>query len=443
MLANRLIFKDLFKKRRPAMNYFVSERELFNSWPKEEALAWIKNNKPDHATTKQLAKQFLLQTEIVGDEKFKTAIPKLVKKTAAMAVGAAILHRIVNEKIPLIIAQGKTSFYTENNQQKPSVVLSKMSTRTFFEGINANNEIVLCLAPKEIEFIHELIHVDQKKNQPLTHILSKTKPTITSMDDAFEEGAITGFLHLKKQPSDETSFPPEASSFAEISPETSTPSIDFCCENTALMEMDLPFRINHHGFCLGKGWTIYENFIKAGRPSYLQAILFGKTHPVMPDKIRLKAAIALRSVGGVDYFLKAGTKTSPSLYKPLYADLSFGGLLIFDLLKKQGVQPSEKTMISAIRKRATGAQVLKLVEVGGELNENVLDQAIQHNPDIVPMLLAHPKAAPTIETLDAALRHGLINVAVILTHKGIKPTPQMIEEMANATFVADMASLIK
>ena len=110
-----------------------------------------------------------------------------------------------------------------------------------------------------MSLLHELIHLVTDNDAKILELYKSAFQTIENMDNKWEEGTITGFLHLKK-----------ISVGKAINPEI----YDYCCENTGLLELGQLIKVSHHGgLTVNEGEFLAQKLKANGRIDYLEKLL--------------------------------------------------------------------------------------------------------------------------------------------------------------------------
>lgn len=183
---------------------------------------WIKSYKPTSEDSKQIFETFVKKTQIQGSPEFVAKIRKIMAKAACLTTGSTIMQRVLATQKPIkIIQSNDESFYLEEENE---LNFEFLKNRSFDFSFNGQGEKELVKEQKVATFIHELIHKWHLDIDPLAATKRRRKAASSAdMDDQEEELTMTGKLVIKGQKTD----------------------LDFCCENSALLELGFPECINH------------------------------------------------------------------------------------------------------------------------------------------------------------------------------------------------------
>ena len=184
---------------------------------------WIAANKPSQSKSQEVFTAFMERygPGITGSNAFVAMAKRLIKKASRLATGVTMMERLLRTGRDMPICEGATSYFEIDSA---SLHLDVSSPKRTYICLDSQGQRGFSREPSRVvTVIHEWMHAEHEFTDAAAHRVRGDKPgSLAEMDDAEEELAITGNLHVKEA--------------AET---------DFCCENTALREFDCPPRINH------------------------------------------------------------------------------------------------------------------------------------------------------------------------------------------------------
>lgn len=206
--------------------------KLYDAMPAMQS--WIEENKPTPEQSEDVYKSFIGRYSITGTEEFISTTQKVIKEASQLASGITIMRRLLESgREGMAIIEGNDSHFEwnkneENGSESTNITLN-FSKPHQYVCLNEQNERDLKFHTPVSTFIHESLHAwhqstdgDKPKDKDEALLLP-------DMDVYNEERVITGNLHR-----------------------TDALDADFCCENTALLELGQPLRINHRGIAVGE-----------------------------------------------------------------------------------------------------------------------------------------------------------------------------------------------
>lgn len=198
---------------------------------------WISQNKPNKIEATGLSQAFIQQSHIEGSNEFVAKMKTIIQKASHLATGSVIIKRVLDLKKPITIIEGETCKCLKDTKQ---LVFNFLKTRTLHMCLNRENERELFKSPKTASLIHELIHLwHLEQDSQKTEERHKAKGTFEEINNQEDELTITGKLENKEH--------------------------DFCCENSALIELSHFPRINHLGVYHSKDSDLSLSSIVRGR----------------------------------------------------------------------------------------------------------------------------------------------------------------------------------
>jgi|GEM_PF-3926583 len=197
--------------------------------------SWIKENKPTPEQSEKVYQSFIGRYSVIGTEEFVSTTEKVIREASQLATGITIMRRLLESGIEnMRVIEGKESHFEwskdeENSSESMNITLNFSKSHQYIY-LNEQNERDLKLQSSVSIFIHESLHA---WHQSIDSSQPKDKVDETlllpDMDTYNEERVITGNLHR-----------------------VDTIDADFCCENTTLLELGHPLRIDHRGVAVGE-----------------------------------------------------------------------------------------------------------------------------------------------------------------------------------------------
>ncbi len=182
---------------------------------------WIKNNHPSSTKSNEIFNAFIERISFKGSDAFIAKTKRVIEKASKLSAGFMIMQRILNTGVSLSLEEDEEAGFIAPNTLKFGFTKPKYLQVC----LNEHMQRIFHRSSRAATFIHESLHawhyiIDPEKEKKLT----EEKENLPDMDSAAEERVITGDLHRRN-----------------------VKDADFCCENTALRELEYPIRINHRG----------------------------------------------------------------------------------------------------------------------------------------------------------------------------------------------------
>lgn len=340
---------------------------------------WIESNKPLPENSNAIAEAFINLVKFRGSDDFVLKMKKIIQKTSCLATGITILQRLLATKKPFEIRENPV----KSCHGQDSIEFDFMHQEGYYCTMNEQGELELRKTSKKATFIHECLHQWHGNIDPKNFSGRSTHdPFLPDMDDQEEEFTITGNLHL----------------------EANVNSIqDFCCENSALVELGRDFKVNHQGVMLPKnGILSLEKMVAAGAFGSIRKMLQNQLQHdstlsnnnqenakpletaffkyfVELDSSKLKDWLSI-----LELLLKAGFKSEYALKLAVIADLEEIAITLIDA----GVNPSPDILGMAIC-RDNGSALWNLLKEQGYVGEWSMAETFDTNDFMTPEAAFH------------------------------------------------------
>jgi len=390
---------------------------------------WIKNNKPDPVTAKSVCDEFINRVKIKGREEFTLKTKELIEKTSRLASGITILRRMLNTEKDFLLIEGDENKYHFNDSQEISeIYLSFQKTKSFGVTRNHERDPELMKMSKTSTFIHECLHAWHFNQDPpiVKEERLKGESFWPEMDNQEEELTITGNLHIVgKNP-------------------------DFCCENTARIELGQPCRINHKGVILKKDEPLSLHHmvsvralanVKKALIDHPEAHFYSEYVPKYKDQTPLDMALFLRAqevnagiqkewLELIKLLINAGFKSNYS-YKIAILENS---VEVLKLLIEANIPPSEDILKLAVEKDSYKAvdELLALLTKGGYIPPNPSKDFTQSEiviPEVKLQILfsRYKKALAIFNQKFPSSKETSLDVVQLLLQAGAKPSEEVLK----------------
>ena len=187
---------------------------------------WIQSNKPTQEQSEKVLSAFASRCRISGSDSFIAKINRIQKKASQMATGFNLMQRLLATGKEIVIRESEKSSFTHKTPEDTAIEIASSNIKAFYPYLNSDGERELAKASSRVTFLHEGLHALRHFEDPeAAEKRVEETGVLPEMDTAEEELVITGNLHLEE---------------ADV--------VDYCCENTALREINRPPHINHRGF---------------------------------------------------------------------------------------------------------------------------------------------------------------------------------------------------
>ncbi len=307
----------------------------------ESMSQWITENRPTTVKSQLIHKLFMHRfgSKITGSEEFVKETKKVIEKASKLATGVTVMQRLLDTGRDLLIKEGQSDFFERElmNDGTPSLSFSFCNPTHHYIHLKDGKERDISQSFEVTTFIHECLHAwHHFTNSKEAREKAKGPGVLPEMDSAEEELVITGNLHLEE-----------------------VENADFCCENTALMELGGPLRINHQGIVrlTGEKSDLHEYVRTRILHKIRELIAEGKIHN---DKIDIGTPIEI----AMRLYLLETHPEPQQEWIEVMTTLIRSGCHSKDILKLALLQNSQ-VLLDA------------LLEAGEELTDDLLDEAVK------------------------------------------------------------------